>query len=153
MRCIRAVKSLRSLEGSSLECVALYTDPDRDAPFVRYADHAVHLPSEAAPGAAVAAYLDVPSVVAALRSVGADSVWPGWGFLAESPEFVDALEKAGIKFLGPSGAAMRAVGDKIQSKELAESVGVPVSPWSGGVLEDAEHAARAAEAVGYPLVV
>jgi acetyl/propionyl-CoA carboxylase alpha subunit/acetyl-CoA carboxylase carboxyltransferase component/predicted transcriptional regulator len=150
MRCIRAVKALRAEEGSDLRAVALYTAIDRDAPFVRHADLSVELP---APRGEVAAYLDHEGLLAALRKVGADAVWPGWGFVAESPEFVERLAASGIRFLGPSPAAMRALGDKIGSKRIAEQAGVPVTPWSGGELADADAAMEAAEKIGFPLVV
>ncbi len=117
MRCIRAVKSLRALEGQELRVVALYTAVDKAAPFVRHADVAVELPVKTTP---VAAYLDHDLLLSTLRSVGADAVWPGWGFVAESPEFVDKLAAAGIRFLGPTAATMRSLGDKIASKVLAE---------------------------------
>ena len=78
------------------------------------------------------AYLDRARVLAALRATRADSVWPGWGFLAEDAAFVEQLEQRGIAFIGPTSAAMRALGDKIAAKRLAESCGVPVAPWSGG---------------------
>ena len=150
MRCVRAVKALRAEEGSSLEAVALYTAIDRDAPFVRHADHAFELP---APRGEVAAYLDHEGLLAALRRAGADAVWPGWGFVSESPEFVEKLTAAGIRFLGPSPAAMRALGDKIGSKRIAEQAGVPVTPWSGGEVEGEEEALRVATKLGFPVVV
>jgi len=149
-RCVRTVKSLRARERSDMEVVALYTEPDRLAPFVRLADRAVHLPS---PSGAVAAYLDREGLVAAVRSVEGDAVWPGWGFVAEDPVFAEALAEAGIRFLGPSPSAMRALGDKITSKELAERAGVPVTDWSGGALADEAEAAAHAERIGFPLVL
>ncbi|MCR9094387.1 MAG: ATP-grasp domain-containing protein [bacterium] len=150
VRCLRTAKSLRALEGGGLEVVALFTPPDRDTPFVRQADRAVELPS--AKGA-VAAYLDHDAVVAALKEVGADAVWPGWGFVAEDAVFVDRLAAEGIEFLGPSGEAMRSLGDKITSKRLAERAGVPVTDWSGGELADESHAEREASRIGYPVVL
>jgi acetyl/propionyl-CoA carboxylase alpha subunit/acetyl-CoA carboxylase carboxyltransferase component len=150
MRCIRAVKALRAMEGSRLECVALYTDVDLGAPFVRYADRAVRIHSESG---AVAAYLDHDGVIEALRSVGADAVWPGWGFLAEDPVFVDRVRDAGIRFLGPDADVMRKVGDKIGAKRLAEKTGVPVTAWSGGPVADVAEATAWAEKIGYPVVV
>ena len=80
------------------------------------------------------AYLDHERVLAALRAIRADAVWPGWGFLAEDPSFVEKLEASEIAFLGPSAATMRRLGDKITSKLIAEAARVPVSPWSGGPL-------------------
>ena len=150
LRCIRTVKSLRAVEGSDMEVVALYTDVDRNAPFVRHADRAKRLPITTT---AVASYLDHALLLDTLERVGADAVWPGWGFVAESAAFVDALDAAGIRFLGPSGDAMRQLGDKIQSKRVAESIDVPVSAWSGGVVADLAEARQVGERIGYPLVV
>src|SRR5690606_18645065 len=137
VRCLRTAKSLREREGGGLEVIALYTAPARNTPFVRQADRAFLMPS---PRGAVAAYLDHDGVLAALKESGADAVWPGWGFVAEDPVFVDRLTAEGIVFLGPSAAAMRALGDKIQSKLFAERAGVPVSPWNGGALADEQAA-------------
>lgn len=150
IRCLRTAKSLREREGGGLEIIALYTPPDRDAPFVRQADRAVLLPSD---GGAVAAYLDHDAVLAALREVGADAVWPGWGFVAEDPNFVERLTEAGIVFLGPSADAMRMLGDKITSKHLAEKAGVPVTQWSGGAVADETEALAHAERIGFPVVI
>ena len=148
MRCIRAVKALRVQEGSDLQAVALYTEVERDAPFVRHADIAVALP-----GSGVPAYLDHEGLIEAIQRAEADAVWPGWGFVAESPVFVEKLAEAGIRFLGPRADAMRALGDKIDSKHLAEEVGVPVTAWSRGVLDDEQAAAEHAAQIGFPVVV
>ncbi len=150
MRCIRAVKSLRALEQSEMQVVALYTEGDSDAPFVRHADRALEIASE---GGAVAAYLDHDRLVEVLRDCGADAVWPGWGFVAEDPAFVERLAAEGITFLGPTPDAMRALGDKITSKELAEQAGVPVTAWSEGPLSDASAARHHAEKIGYPVIL
>ena len=141
LRCIRTVKSMRARDGLDLRCLALYTDVDRNAPFVRQADEALRL---VPPGAtAVSAYLDADGLLDALRRGGADTVWPGWGFVAEDAVFADRVARAGLVFLGPSGAVMRALGDKIGAKRVAEQAGVPVLPWSGGELPDVESRARA----------
>ena len=150
MRCIRAVKSLRALKQSEMQVVALYTEGDSDAPFVRHADRALEIASE---GGAVAAYLDHDRLVEVLRDCGADAVWPGWGFVAEDPAFVERLAAEGITFLGPTPDAMRALGDKITSKELAEQAGVPVTAWSEGPLSDASAARHHAEKIGYPVIL
>ena len=151
LRCVRAVKSLRAAEGSDMRAIALYTPVDRDAPFVRHADFAIALPADE--GQEVAAYLDHDRILRALREARADAVWPGWGFVAEDAGFVERLEDAGIRFLGPSPQAMRRLGDKISSKEIAEMTGVPVTPWSGKVVENEAQAATVAERLGFPLVV
>lgn len=150
VRCLRTAKSLRELEGEGLEVIALVTPPDRDAPFARQADRAVQLP--AARGA-VAAYLDHDAVIAALRAARVDAVWPGWGFVAEDPVFVDRLAAEGIIFLGPPASAMRQLGDKITSKRLAEKAGVPVTEWSGSEVADEFEAASHAKRIGLPVVI
>ncbi|MBW2716624.1 MAG: ATP-grasp domain-containing protein, partial [Deltaproteobacteria bacterium] len=150
IRCIRSVKSLRALEDSDLESIAIYTDVDRDAPFVRHADRAVRLD---APDGAVAAYLDHDRLIELLVRAGADAVWPGWGFVSEDADFVDRVTDSGICFLGPSGDVMRALGDKIDAKRIAEDAGIRVVPWSGGVVEDEEAAVRCAAELGYPVAV
>ncbi|HTM43822.1 MAG TPA: biotin carboxylase N-terminal domain-containing protein [Polyangiaceae bacterium] len=150
MRCIRAVKSLGALEGQEIRVVALYTEPDRTAPFVRHADVAIQLPIKTT---AVAAYLDHDLLVRTLRRAEADAVWPGWGFVAEDPAFVDRVTAEGIRFLGPSANTMRALGDKISSKHLAERARVPVTAWSKGVVANEEEALRHADRIGYPVVI
>ncbi|MBY0399877.1 ATP-grasp domain-containing protein, partial [Myxococcota bacterium] len=150
VRCLRTAKSLREREGGGLEVIALFTAPDRNTPFVRQADRAILMPS---PRGAVAAYLDHDGVIAALREAKADAVWPGWGFVAEDSTFVDRLATEGILFLGPSADAMRALGDKIQSKLFAERAGVPVSPWNGGTLRDEHEALEHAHRIGFPVVL
>jgi acetyl/propionyl-CoA carboxylase alpha subunit/acetyl-CoA carboxylase carboxyltransferase component len=150
MRCIRAVKTLAAEGEREIQVIALYTEVDRDAPFVRYADFAVKLPS---PCGAVAAYLDHENVLRALHEARADAVWPGWGFVAEDPTFASRLRDEGIIFLGPSPEAMRSLGDKITSKELATRANVPVTPWSNGVVADERAARNIAERIGFPVVV
>jgi len=139
-RCLRAIKELRVEEASDLVAIALYTEPDRAAPFVRQADEALSL------GAALRgtrggkprpAYLDRSRILAALRAARADAVWPGWGFLAEDADFVAALESRQIVFIGPSSAALRALGDKVAAKRMAAAAGIPVVPWSDGPIDAA----------------
>ncbi len=150
MRCIRAVKALREEEGSELQAIALYTESDRDALFVRHADRAVELP---APRGELAAWLDHDALLETLHRTGADAVWPGWGFVAEDAAFVERLEREGIRFLGPASKALRALGDKIEAKRLAEEAGVAVVPWSGSALADASEAERAARELGFPVAL
>ncbi len=151
LRCIRTVKAMRARDGIDLRCLALYTDADRDAPFVRQADQALRLEP---PGAtAVSAYLDADVLIDALRRGGADAVWPGWGFVAEDAAFADRVAGEGLTFLGPSGDVMRSLGDKIGAKLVAEATGVPVIAWSGGAVDSAEAAREHAARIGYPVVI
>jgi len=154
-RCLRAIKELRAEEASDLVAIVLYTEPDRAAPFVRQADEALSLGPAlraARGGKARPAYLDRSRVLAALRATRADAVWPGWGFVAEDSEFVAALEARDIIFLGPSSATLRAVGDKVAAKRLAEAHEIPVVPWSGGPVSGAAAAAAAAR-LGFPCMI
>ena len=148
MRLIHAVRDLSAETGIPVETVALYTDADRTATFVREADLAYPLgPAAARP------YLDHALLERALVQTGADAAWVGWGFVAEDPAFAELCEKAGVAFIGPSAEAMRKLGDKIGAKLIAEEVGVPVAPWSRGAVATLDDALAAAETIGYPLML
>lgn len=148
MRLIHAVRELAAETGIQLETVALYTDVDRNATFVREADIAYDLgPASARP------YLNLAVLERALTETGADAAWVGWGFVAEDPAFAELCEKIGVTFVGPSADAMRQLGDKIGSKLIAEKVGVPVAPWSRGAVETLAAAQASAAEVGYPLML
>ncbi|MEU5878583.1 biotin carboxylase N-terminal domain-containing protein [Spirillospora sp. NPDC047279] len=148
MRLIHAVRDLSAETGTRIETVALYTDADRNATFVREADVAYSLgPASARP------YLDHAVLEKALVDTGADAAWVGWGFVAEDPAFAELCEKIGVTFVGPSAEAMRRLGDKIGAKLIAEEVGVPVAPWSRGEVATLEDALRAGDEIGYPLML
>jgi acetyl/propionyl-CoA carboxylase alpha subunit len=148
MRLIHAVRDLSAETGARIETVALYTDVDRAAMFVREADIAYDLGA-----AASRPYLDLKALERALVDTGADAAWVGWGFVAEDPAFAELCERVGITFIGPSPEAMRKLGDKIGSKLIAEEVGVPVAPWSRGPVETLADAQAAAARIGYPLML
>ena len=148
MRLIHAVRDLSAQTGTPVETVALYTDADRTATFVREADLAYPLgPASARP------YLDYAVLERALIETGADAAWVGWGFVAEDPVFAELCEKLGVTFIGPDADAMRKLGDKIGAKLIAEEVGVPVAPWSRGAVATIDDALAAAEQIGYPLML
>ncbi|KOX02831.1 acetyl-CoA carboxylase [Micromonospora sp. NRRL B-16802] len=148
MRLIHAVRELAAETGIRIETIALYTDVDRTATFVREADIAYDLgPASARP------YLNLATLERALVETGADAAWVGWGFVAEDPAFAELCEKIGVTFIGPSPDAMRQLGDKIGSKLIAEKVGVPVAPWSRGAVETLTAARASAAEVGYPLML
>ncbi|MEV3981513.1 carboxyl transferase domain-containing protein [Nonomuraea sp. NPDC049758] len=148
MRLIHAVRDLSAETGKRIETIALYTDADRDATFVREADVAYPLgPASARP------YLDHAVLERALIETGADAAWVGWGFVAEDPAFAELCEKIGVTFVGPSAEAMRRLGDKIGAKLIAEEVGVPVAPWSRGEVATLADALRAGDEIGYPLML
>ncbi len=156
MRFIRTARELARGDGPSLEVVAVFTDPDRDAPYVRLADDAVSLgPAlrQRPDGSTLSAYCDHELVVERLVAAGCDAVWPGWGFSSEDPEMVDALHDAGLVFIGPPSEAMRLLGDKARAKQLAQDCGVPLAPWASLDLSDETSWVATAETVGYPVMV
>ncbi|QIS11190.1 carboxyl transferase domain-containing protein [Nocardia arthritidis] len=148
MRLIRAVRELAAETATPIETVALYTDVDSTAAFVRQADIAYNLgPASARP------YLDLNALRRALVETKCDAAWVGWGFVAEDPAFAELCAETGVTFVGPSAEAMRKLGDKIGAKLIAEEVGVPVAPWSRGAVETLDAAKAAAAEIGYPLML
>jgi acetyl/propionyl-CoA carboxylase alpha subunit/acetyl-CoA carboxylase carboxyltransferase component len=148
MRLIHAIRDLSGQTGARIETVALYTDGDRAATFVREADLSYGLgPASARP------YLDHALLERALVETGADAAWVGWGFVAEDPGFAALCEKIGVTFIGPDAEAMRKLGDKIGAKLIAEEACVPVAPWSRGEVATLADALAAAERIGYPLML
>ena len=147
-----AVRVIRACREMGLPSVAVYSDCDRAARHVREADQAVHIgPSEAS-----RSYLHIEAIVEACRRAGADAVHPGYGFLAENAAFAQACLDAGLTFIGPAPAAIARMGSKTEARAVAAHAGVPVVPGTDGALPpDASDVqiARAAEAVGYPLLV
>ncbi len=158
MRLIRAVRDWNAEGRQPMETVALFTAVDRNAPYVLEADHSFELGSPAEDGQDEIArarncYLNYDVLIGAMQATGADAAWPGWGFVSEHPDFAARCREAGITFIGPTPEAMRRVGDKIGSKRLAESAGVPVAPWSGGPVTSPEEALAKAAGIGFPLLV
>jgi acetyl/propionyl-CoA carboxylase alpha subunit/acetyl-CoA carboxylase carboxyltransferase component len=149
VRLIRAVRELNAEYGCGIRTIALHTDAERRAMFVRQADEAVTLRKTSAG----IVYLDHAELERALLESKADAVWVGWGFVAEDIAFAELCERLNLTFIGPPPSAMRTLGDKVEAKLLAEKVGVPLAPWSGGPVESLEDARRHAESIGYPLIV
>jgi acetyl/propionyl-CoA carboxylase alpha subunit/acetyl-CoA carboxylase carboxyltransferase component len=152
-RLIHAVRELNAewLPGEGhapLQAVALYTESERHAPFVREADLSYCLgPAARRP------YLDLAALERALVETGADAAWVGWGFVAEDPAFAELCDRLGVTFIGPSAQAMRQLGDKIGAKLLGERAGVPVAAWSRGPVSTLEEALEQAQRIGYPLML
>ncbi len=156
MRCLSAVAELNGESDEQITTIALYTEPDATSWFVREASEAVSLGAATfvdADGSRNSSYLDLDRVMAALAQARADAVWVGWGFVAESADFAERCERAGITFIGPPSEVIRRLGDKITAKRLAEKVGVPVVPWSGGPVHDPASATIAADLLGYPVMI
>ena len=143
-----AIRVMRACRELGIATAAVYSDADRDAIHVRYADEAHHIG-----GAAPAdSYLQLDRIIKAARDSGAEAIHPGYGFLSEKPAFPEACTAAGIKFIGPPASAMRALGSKLEARKLAVKNGVPVTSGSDAVT-DAATAVAAARKVGFPIMV
>ena len=129
--------------------VAVYSDADAGALHVRMADEAVRI----GPAPVGQSYIVIDNILAAVRATGAEAVHPGYGFLSERAEFAEALEAAGVAFIGPPVGAIRAMGDKITSKKLAAEAGVSTVPGYMGLIDDAGHAVRSRGEIGYPVMI
>jgi len=143
-----ALRVMRSAQRMGVRCIAVYSDADQNAQHVLQADHAVHI------GGALPAqsYLCSDKIIAAALSSGAQAIHPGYGFLSENPEFVEAVEAAGLVFIGPSASAIRAMGLKDSAKALMAKAGVPVVPGFSGH-QDPARLLKEAEKIGFPVLI
>jgi acetyl-CoA carboxylase biotin carboxylase subunit len=143
-----AVRILRACRELGVQTVAVYSDVDRSALHVRYADEAYHI----GPAPARDSYLRIDKLIDVARQSGAEAIHPGYGFLAENPEFAAACEEAGIAFIGPTADSIAAMGDKVEARRLMKNAGVPVIPGTEMDLRDDEIVGAANE-VGFPLFI
>ena len=142
----RVIKTARRM---GIKTVAVYSDADVDALHVRMADEAVGI----GPAPATQSYLVIDKIVAACQQTGAQAVHPGYGFLSENKGFREALDTAGIRFIGPPAGAIAAMGDKIESKKLAQAANVSSVPGHLDALADADEAVQVASTIGYPVML
>jgi len=144
-----ACRVIRSAREMGIATVAVYSDADKGALHVRMADEAVHV----GPPPASESYLVMDKILAAIQETGADAVHPGYGFLSENADFARALEAAGITFIGPPPDAIAAMGDKIESKKLADAAGVSTVPGHMDTIADVAEAIRISRDIGYPVMI
>jgi propionyl-CoA carboxylase alpha chain len=144
-----ACRIIRTARAMGIETVAVYSEADRRALHVEMADEAIAI----GPAPASESYLSIERIVEACRRSGAEAVHPGYGFLSENPLFPDALAAADIVFIGPHADAIRAMGDKIESKKFAAKAKVSTVPGHIGAVEDEAEAARIAEEIGFPVMI
>ncbi|MCY4033759.1 MAG: acetyl-CoA carboxylase biotin carboxylase subunit [Hyphomicrobiales bacterium] len=144
-----AVRIIRAAKELGLKTVQVHSDADASSLAVQMADEAI----EIGPATAKKSYLDIEAILAAAKKTGADAVHPGYGFLAENADFADAVESAGIAFIGPSGDVIRRMGDKAVAREVAKEADVPTVPGSDGVFEDFDRAKEQACAIGFPVMI
>lgn len=143
-----ALRVLRTCKEMGIKTVAIYSDADKDSLHVRYADEAVNV----GPPLARKSYLNIERIIQAAKETEAEAIHPGYGFLAENGPFVEACDRHGIKFIGPTSETQRLTGAKIESRIIAARCGVPVSPGSDGAVS-LDEAVDIAKDVGYPIMI
>ncbi|MEL7688330.1 acetyl/propionyl/methylcrotonyl-CoA carboxylase subunit alpha [Citromicrobium bathyomarinum] len=144
-----ACRVIQTCKRMGIATVAVYSDADARAPFVKMADEAVHI----GPPPAAESYLLADKIIEACKQTGAEAVHPGYGFLSERASFVEALDKEGIVFIGPPANAIAAMGDKIESKKLAKEAGVNTVPGSKDAIDTTEDALKVSNDIGYPVMM
>ena len=144
-----AVRIVTAAKALGIRTVQVHSAADADMLAVKLADEAVDI----GPPAAKKSYLNIEAIIAAAKQAGVDAIHPGYGFLSESGDFADAVEKAGMIFIGPSGEAIRTLGDKVAARDVARRAGVPTVPGSDGRLSGLEEATALAGEIGYPVMI
>ena len=144
-----ALRVMRSAREMGISTVAVYSEADRNAPFVRFADEAVCI----GPAPSKESYLVFDKIIAVCKDLKVDAVHPGYGFLSENGEFAKALEKAGVIFVGPSPHAMKVMGDKLAAKEAVKNHGVPLVPGTEGAVSSLEEAMAVAKTITFPILI
>lgn len=144
-----ALRILRACKELSIQTVAVHSTADSNAMHVKLADESVCI----GPPASRDSYLNVHEILAACEITGADAIHPGYGFLSENAKFAEILEAHNITFIGPSAEHIRVMGDKIEAKNTAKKLGIPVVPGSDGEVKDPDDAQRIAAEIGYPVII
>jgi len=144
-----ACRVMKTAKKMGIKTVAVYSEADKHALHVAMADEAVHI----GPPQANQSYIVIDKIMQAVKDTGAQAVHPGYGFLSENPKFADALEAAGVAFVGPPKGAIEAMGDKITSKKIAQEAGVNTVPGYMGLIEDADEAVKISGEIGYPVMI
>lgn len=144
-----ALRIMRSAKEMGIATVAIYSEADRNALHVRYADEAVCI----GPAPSSQSYLVGSRIIEVCKQLGVDGIHPGYGFLSENAAFADAVEKAGITFIGPSARSMDIMGDKLSAKAAARKFGIPMVPGTEGAVSDVQEAIDVARQIGFPILI
>jgi acetyl-CoA carboxylase, biotin carboxylase subunit len=144
-----ALRIIRACREMGLQTVAVFSEADRDAPYLKLADEAICI----GPAAGAQSYLRADRIIAAAEVANVDAIHPGYGFLAENANFAEQCRASKIEFIGPSADSIRLLGDKAAAKKLARKTRVKTVPGSEGVVEDDEEAAKICEEMGYPVMI
>src|SRR5881398_2004866 len=143
LRVIRACKEL------GVEVVAVFSEADRDAPYLALADRAICI----GPALSAKSYLHVANLISAAELADVQAIHPGYGFLSENPHFAEVCRSCKIEFIGPPHEAMRRLGNKNEARKLAQKAGVPVVPGSEGLIDNEKEALALAHGMGYPVLI
>jgi len=144
-----ALRIIRACRELGIESVAVYSEADKDASYLEFADEAVCI----GPADPAKSYLDIPSIISAAEIADAEAIHPGYGFLAENINFARICQECGIVFIGPPVEAMKLLGDKIQARKLAQKANVPVLPGSEGTISNEAESLKLANKIGYPVMI
>ncbi|MHC4753570.1 MAG: acetyl-CoA carboxylase biotin carboxylase subunit [Planctomycetota bacterium] len=144
-----ALRIIRTCREMGIESVAVYSEADKDAAYLKLADEAVCI----GPADSSKSYLNISRIISAAEIMDVEAIHPGYGFLAENTEFAQICRDCGITFIGPTVEAMTLLGDKVAARKLAIETGVPVSPGSEGTIEDESQALKLANKIGYPVII
>jgi len=144
-----ALRIMRSAKKKGIATVAVYSDADARAPHVQFADESVCL----GPAPSVQSYLRQDKIIEAALALGVDAIHPGYGFLSENADFAQAVQDAGIAFVGPNPEAIRTMGDKLSAKQAVMDFGVPLVPGTAHAIASAKEALQEAERIGFPVMV
>jgi acetyl-CoA carboxylase biotin carboxylase subunit len=144
-----ALRIIRACHELGVEAVAVYSEADKDAPYLRLADEAVCI----GPPDCAESYLNIPRIISAAEITDVEAIHPGYGFLAENAEFAQICRDCGITFIGPPVEAMQLLGDKVQARKLARQAKVPVVDGSEGTIENESEALKLANQIGYPVII
>lgn len=144
-----ALRIMKTIREMGLQSVAVFSDADHNAPFVKYADEAINI----GPAPSSESYLVIDKIINACKITGADAIHPGYGFLSENAGFKEALDKAGITFIGPSAEAINLMGSKLAAKDAVKKYGVPMVPGTDEAITDVQAAKKTAESIGFPILI
>src|SRR5207302_5385118 len=144
-----ALRVIRACRDLGIEVVAVFSEADRDAPYLALADEAICI----GPGAAADSYLNIPRLISAAEIADVQAIHPGYGFLSENPHFAEVCRSCKIEFIGPPQEAMRLLGNKNEARRLAQENGVPIVPGSDGLIRTDTEALTLAHAIGFPVLI
>ena len=144
-----ALRIIRACQELGIETVAIYSEADKDAQYLKMANEAICI----GPASPLKSYLNIPSIISAAEIADVEAIHPGYGFLAENDHFAEVCQDCGITFIGPSAESMRKLGDKVEARKIAQKARVPVVPGSDGPIANDADAIKMANKIGYPVIL